>query len=259
MENKTASSAEASAKAGKYFKYAIGEILLVVIGILIALQINNWNEQRKNDKSEVVLLQGLKQEFDYNLVELNKTIAINEEMNEACFAITSLIRKNQLDKNQKVLDSLLARIAQFSSFDARLGVTEEIINSGKLNILKNKELSNLISRWTGNLVDSAEDVTFRTENYMNILIPFLIQYFPLSNAELTKTIHTLSEGDSVALYKERSSFLPKFEDIDMMQFENVIWHHKHNNDYVIATDYSLKNEIVKILSLINSELSSKIN
>ncbi|MEZ4781044.1 MAG: DUF6090 family protein [Flavobacteriaceae bacterium] len=37
-------------KMGKYFKYAIGEILLVVIGILIALQINNWNEQRKAEK-----------------------------------------------------------------------------------------------------------------------------------------------------------------------------------------------------------------
>ena len=37
-------------KTGKYFKYAIGEIVLVVIGILIALQINNWNEQRKINK-----------------------------------------------------------------------------------------------------------------------------------------------------------------------------------------------------------------
>ena len=34
-------------KTGKYFKYAIGEIVLVVIGILLALQINNWNENRK--------------------------------------------------------------------------------------------------------------------------------------------------------------------------------------------------------------------
>ena len=45
MENKT----------GKYLKYAIGEIVLVVIGILIALQINNWNEQRKARISERAL------------------------------------------------------------------------------------------------------------------------------------------------------------------------------------------------------------
>ena len=37
-------------KTGKYLKYAIGEIVLVVIGILIALSINNWNENRKRDE-----------------------------------------------------------------------------------------------------------------------------------------------------------------------------------------------------------------
>ena len=46
MENKT----------GKYFKYAIGEIVLVVIGILIALQINNWNERRKTSEKELIIL-----------------------------------------------------------------------------------------------------------------------------------------------------------------------------------------------------------
>ena len=45
---------------GKYFKYAIGEILLVVIGILIALQINNWNEGRKTHAKELEILVGFK-------------------------------------------------------------------------------------------------------------------------------------------------------------------------------------------------------
>ncbi|MBT8274095.1 MAG: hypothetical protein KJO77_09825 [Bacteroidia bacterium] len=46
-------------KTGKYLKYAIGEILLVVIGILIALQVNNWNESRKLDAVELVLYTNL--------------------------------------------------------------------------------------------------------------------------------------------------------------------------------------------------------
>jgi hypothetical protein len=49
MENKT----------GKYLKYAIGEIVLVVIGILIALSINNWNENRKSKALEIKLLNEL--------------------------------------------------------------------------------------------------------------------------------------------------------------------------------------------------------
>jgi hypothetical protein len=43
-------------KTGKYFKYAIGEIILVMIGILLALQVNNWNENRLKQKKEYVLL-----------------------------------------------------------------------------------------------------------------------------------------------------------------------------------------------------------
>ena len=50
-------------KPMKYMKYAIGEILLVVVGILIALSINNWNEERKNDLIEKELLRGLIMDF----------------------------------------------------------------------------------------------------------------------------------------------------------------------------------------------------
>lgn len=56
MENPTSAKATAGAKTGKYLKYAIGEIILVVIGILIALQINNWNENRtfKNELKQIM-------------------------------------------------------------------------------------------------------------------------------------------------------------------------------------------------------------
>ena len=67
MENKT----------GKYFKYAIGEIILVVFGILIALQINNWNEQRKMNLLEQELLEGLEVEFTINLDRLKKVLHKN--------------------------------------------------------------------------------------------------------------------------------------------------------------------------------------
>ncbi len=66
-------------KTGKYLTYAIGEIILVVIGILIAVQINNWNQGRNRAQLEITLLQQLKVEMltiygdiysDYNLISL---------------------------------------------------------------------------------------------------------------------------------------------------------------------------------------------
>ncbi len=84
-KNKTGSSAEASAKVGKYLKYAIGEIVLVVIGILIALSINNWNESRKdfakskNYLSEILKdLKGDTISFNRAIRSVTATIAVEE-------------------------------------------------------------------------------------------------------------------------------------------------------------------------------------
>ncbi|XMO87136.1 DUF6090 family protein [Algibacter sp. AS12] len=58
-------------KTGKYFKYAIGEIILVVIGILIALQINNWNENRLTNKAVKTYLNNLIQDLQTDQIKLN--------------------------------------------------------------------------------------------------------------------------------------------------------------------------------------------
>jgi hypothetical protein len=64
MENRT----------GKYFKYAIGEIVLVVIGILIALQINNWNENRKNATILKQYISNLKDDLKKDSIDINRRI-----------------------------------------------------------------------------------------------------------------------------------------------------------------------------------------
>ena len=63
----------------KYFKYAIGEIILVIIGILIALQINNWNENRQLNQRELNLLNELKSNLEVNITNLNNDIKIQKE------------------------------------------------------------------------------------------------------------------------------------------------------------------------------------
>ena len=71
-------------KTGKYFKYAIGEILLVVIGILIALQINNWNEGRKTQSQEQVILEVLHTDFNHNLNAFNTAVSVHRRTLNAC-------------------------------------------------------------------------------------------------------------------------------------------------------------------------------
>ncbi len=66
-------------KFSKYPRYAFGEILLVVIGILIALQINNWNENRKASLLEIVTLRNLKEDLIYNASKI-KTVYSNDSL-----------------------------------------------------------------------------------------------------------------------------------------------------------------------------------
>jgi len=65
MENK---------ETGKYFKYAIGEIVLVVIGIMIALSINNWNENRKLDEIKQIYYHQLEKDLESEIQNLNSRI-----------------------------------------------------------------------------------------------------------------------------------------------------------------------------------------
>jgi len=69
--NKTGKPAFA---AGRYLKYAIGEIILVVVGILIALQINNWNEGRKDTKMAREYLIGIKNDLQKDNILLDSLI-----------------------------------------------------------------------------------------------------------------------------------------------------------------------------------------
>lgn len=66
-------------KFSKYLVYAIGEVVLVVIGILIALQINNWNEARKLKSLEIKILQDLKYDIEENIANLNEGIKVLEK------------------------------------------------------------------------------------------------------------------------------------------------------------------------------------
>ena len=79
-------------KTGKYLKYAIGEIILVVIGILIALQINNWNEKRKIKHKETIVLKEL-------LTSINSDLKAYENFSEP-----------KIERKKRGLDSLFTYV-----------------------------------------------------------------------------------------------------------------------------------------------------
>ena len=85
-------------KISKYVLYAIGEIFLVVIGILIALQINNWNETRKEQNLELALLQEMQENLKADILDMEDNIGFHERSIESANTILSAF-KNKIPEN----------------------------------------------------------------------------------------------------------------------------------------------------------------
>ncbi len=128
-------------KTGKYFKYAIGEIVLVVIGILIALQINTWNEGRKLQKEELSLLKELKTNLEITLENFEGDIAYNAETISLYNRINHYVEKD-LPYHME-LDSAFAALTFWSSPYATSTAYKSLQNKG-LDIINNKTLKNNI-------------------------------------------------------------------------------------------------------------------
>ena len=88
-------------RISKYLVYAIGEIILVMIGILLALQVNSWHNGRLEIKKEQVLLKNLEVDFNNNIENLNMVIESFEEAYNASVVLLNILKSNQAWLNKK--------------------------------------------------------------------------------------------------------------------------------------------------------------
>jgi hypothetical protein len=127
MENKTS----------KYFKYAVGEIILVVIGILIALQINNCNENRKNRKTEIAYLESISNDLKLNLTSLETFVNEREKSVEASENILNFFDKTK-PLNINEFNRYCVIVMVWYPFEQHDNTYQELLNSGKLSSISNK-------------------------------------------------------------------------------------------------------------------------
>jgi len=134
-------------KVAAYLRYAIGEILLVVIGILIALQVNNWNEERKKAIEEQKALVNLKQDFKYNHDQLIDLIRESDSLINANLMLLNHTGNKYHMDDVPNLDSLLSTLGSTPIFYPKNGFLDDLLNSGKLGIFRNVDLRQLLSSW----------------------------------------------------------------------------------------------------------------
>ncbi len=173
-------------KTGKYFKYAIGEIILVVIGILIALQINNWNENRKSQKEEVFILSKLQSDINSDINSIKQRIEQNEgQIANYIYCLEVLGRKKEVTKKEFL--SKFGSILGIQFFDQNTSTFSNLISSGKLELISNKTLSeSIVKYYTGDY--KGWDTGMR-DYTRNIIAPYLIKFDHIPQRDETEGIN----------------------------------------------------------------------
>ncbi len=162
-------------KTRKYFKYAIGEIVLVVIGILIALSINNWNENRKVDG-----------EILKSLIEIRNNL-ISDSLN---IRQTSIKKSQDIDIQATVIQALENRNIPYDSLEYHLGRVMlhrriVLVDNGYqfmkkfgFERLKNQELRNkLINYYTDTVKFINIDIADDEQEFFTVFLPYVRNHF----------------------------------------------------------------------------------
>ncbi len=223
-------------KMGKYFKYAIGEIILVMVGILLALQVSNWNQQRLASNKEEVLLSELHQEFVENKVQFDIVIGKHQEAMDACDA---WIAQFPIDPKTDNMDSLPKRTEGMHrrwTFNPSQGIINSLVSTSSFELISDRELRKLLVSWNDVLLDFQEDELNNKKFVMEVLNPFMNKHFHYKNdyADPRSDLSILATAE----------------------FENLIWQRQEHLIDILSRDAEfsvIQLTIDRIIELSNPE------
>jgi len=182
-------------KFSKYLLYAIGEIILVVIGILIALQINNWNENRKNKIAEADYYYRILDDFELNEKLIDETSKLTTDKIKLCKEL--ILDLNELPNDRgEILNKFVIALRQDVFVPSNIAF-EDITSSGQLKLLTDIELKNRLiqhSTFLNNILnllqENRNEILIRMSDF-ELICDFGFQDIDYLNQELDKEIFDL--------------------------------------------------------------------
>jgi len=172
-------------KAGMYLKYAIGEIILVVFGIVIALQIDNLNENRKNKEFEKEMLTQIQSNLKKDKLTLDKILISFDS------AVKSSDKILNSELSEQPVDSIKIWLGAIIQFDRFQPLTNgyEVLKSNGLNKISNKELRFLLGTYyddeASHMLKAINDIEIAfNEHWTPILVEEIVEFEFKKSVEL---------------------------------------------------------------------------
>jgi len=147
----------------KYLRYAFGEIILVVIGILIALQINNWNTIRKNKEREAVFVNQLAADLQNSTKDLNKVMTFFSDRAIASGKVVHAFYKPSMQKNFNPMVFSIPWSNQ--RYMPVMGTAKALVNSGNIDLIKSLKLRTSIISYLEKVEALLADIDRYEESY----------------------------------------------------------------------------------------------
>lgn len=161
-------------KFSKYLLYAIGEIILVVIGILIALQINNWNSNNNRKLDENQALTNINRDFEYNQNKLDTLLVEIDFLIDQNLEILKYTGGQSKPKTEDDFSRILIHAAGTPRFFPQNGYLDDLISSGRFSIINDDQLRNKLSSWKP-ILDFIKVRETLLENDTQTIIDYIIK------------------------------------------------------------------------------------
>ena len=205
-------SVQDSRSLKRYLTYALGEILLIMIGVLLAFQVGNWNENRKNKKTEIAYYKNIQRQLNDDKKIINFNIAYNNKyLGQFVFA-NKLIGENDRSKID-TLSKISLNLIRYSDFHRASNVYETIVNSGQIKILQNQKIIEGLQRLEETYVYINKMESIHLDVIKQLVVPDLILTlnFTQQKAENPDILYTFA-------FQNRFSIL-----IEIMKEKNEVY------------------------------------
>ncbi len=168
-------------KIGSYFRDIFTEVLLIVIGVLLAIQVDGWMEEIKNENTRIEIAQELKVEFETNLEQMNTAISFFQNNATLIDSLLIIIKNQEKGIPEKKVLELIRQINNYT-YDPINGILTRGMLSGDILFIKNKTLKEHLFSWEAIAADSREEQDFLMNDYFKRVNPFIEKYIPKGNA-----------------------------------------------------------------------------
>jgi uncharacterized membrane protein YgaE (UPF0421/DUF939 family) len=235
-------------KVSKYLLYAIGEIILVVIGILIALQINNWNKSNQSRKVELAYLKEISKNLKSDLGDIRFNIDFNETRYHSSEVVLNALERDESynDTLDFYFGSLLyttRTVVDYSAFDA--------LKSQGIELISNDSLRQMISKLYSFHYHNVIDFEIQDDHNLQYTIVMPTVLSRLTIRQSTEEHHDISQQLARPI-----DFNALKEDDD---FKNALTMNKDLRKYMLINYRGLERRVKEVQEGIRIELENLEN